>query len=192
MSVHQHPLFQLQDSSLDELWQGMSTSERVEIERWVEDGHLVNEAIRHSFTGEINSWPLDCIHQTMQRAARIAAPGQVLWRGSAWPVSVGAAWRTDEYTCCSLSPEVAESFARNPAWPWPNELHVDEHVARPGLARIEIGEGVKAVPVSQLLEAGLAHRWQAPPTSEQEVVLLACSFTVVEITSDWVSILAQG
>jgi hypothetical protein len=192
VSVHANPLFQLQGSSLDELWQLMHTSDRAEIERWVEDGHLVNEAIRHSFTGEINSWPLDCIHQAMQRAARIAEPGQVLWRGSAWPTSVGAVWRTDEYTCCSLSQEVAASFARNPAWPWPDELNVDEYPARPALARIEIGENVKAVPVSQLLEAGLAHRWQAPSTCEQEVVLLACSFTVTLVKPEYVSVLAQG
>lgn len=165
------------------MWDALTPWQRECLADWVHHGQNVNEEIRHSFSGEPRfSSTNEDIHNAMQAASRLVVPGQAVWRGSAWPL-VPHSWHSEEYVCCSAEREIAQGFVRTPAWPWPEQLAVDDLDAVPATACITIGRGVRAVVLTDLLERA-DNMWRMPDNSEREIVLLPCLLTVTGIDDD--------
>jgi hypothetical protein len=135
--------------------------------------------------------------QALERASAIMRPGQVLWRGSAWVAQIGYSWDERGAISTSCSRQMAEGFVTNPGWPWPEDIEhitIGDDLAQPALARIEIGRGVRAVPLAQLMEIAddAGHELMFGPQAiyEDEVTLLPQRLTVVDVVDGIVCIKA--
>jgi hypothetical protein len=151
---------------------------------WVSSACLINEDMR---AGRALDWWSQQVADGLARMSRQLSVGQSLWRGSAWADDQDL--QRDELAplCCSLSREIATNFVDDLGSLWPDAEHgvgltLAGRPARPQLARVQIGRGVRAVPVAAIMdrwsdECGIMHDHQG--VHEREVKLLPCSLRAV-------------